>query len=184
VSRHIGKHRAAGVSLFIAMSLSGVVAMQMQPGDGWLFVGLMALCGVTSAAFLTLPLGIMGDIIDYDSLKTGESRGGLFFGVWAFFQQISPAIAIGITLPLLESLGFSAKGGNDAEALRALKYVYCLGPLPFMLAGAVMFMTFPIDARRHGIIRRRLDTRAARIRDAVRRSDLPTAALTPAPEAP
>ena len=163
ISRRIGKHRAAGISLFIAMSLSGIVAMQLQPGDGWLFVGLMALCGVTSAAFLTLPLGIMGDIIDYDTLKTGEARGGLFFGVWAFFQQISPAIAVGITLPLLESLGFSAKGGNDAEALRALKYVYCLGPLPFMLAGAVMFMSFPIDARRHGVIRRRLEARKARL---------------------
>jgi glycoside/pentoside/hexuronide:cation symporter, GPH family len=160
--------------------------MQMQPGDGWLFVGLMSLCGITSAAFLTLPLGIMGDIIDYDTLKTGEARGGLFFGVWAFFQQISPAIAIGVTLPLLEHLGFSAKGGNDAEALRALKYVYCLGPLPFMLAGALMFMTFPIDARRHGIIRRRLDARAARLRDAAWRGETPAVALTPnpAPEAP
>jgi Na+/melibiose symporter-like transporter len=185
VSRHIGKHRAAGISLFIAMSLSGIVAMQMQPGDGWLFVGLMALCGFTSAAFLTLPLGIMGDIIDYDTLKTGEARGGLFFGVWAFFQQISPAIAIGVTLPLLERLGFSAKGPNSPEALQALKYIYCLGPLPFMLAGALMFMTFPIDARRHGIIRRRLDRRAARNRDAAWRADAPAAVLTtPAPEAP
>ena len=185
VARRIGKHRAAGISLFIAMSLSGIVAMQLQPGDGWLFVGLMSLCGFTSAAFLTLPLGIMGDIIDYDTLKTGEARGGLFFGVWAFFQQISPAIAIGITLPLLEQLGFSAKGGNDAEALRALKYVYCLGPVPFMLAGALMFMTFPIDARRHGIIRRRLDLRAARSRDSAWRT-APAVALAPnpAPEAP
>ncbi|MBX3483398.1 MFS transporter [Phenylobacterium sp.] len=188
IARRIGKHRAAGISLFIAMSLSGVVAMQMQAGDGWLFVGLMSLCGLTSAAFLTLPLGIMGDIIDYDALKTGEARGGLFFGVWAFFQQISPAVAIGVTLPLLESLGFSAKGGNDAEALRALKYVYCLGPLPFMLAGAVMFMTFPIDARRHGIIRRRLDARAARLSPGAWRIEPSAASLAakpaPTPESP
>jgi Na+/melibiose symporter-like transporter len=163
IAKRIGKHRAAGFSLFIAMTLSGLVAMQMRPGDGWLFVGLMGLCGFTSAAFLTLPLGIMGDIIDYDTLKTGEQRGGLFFGVWAFFQQISPAIAIGVTLPLLERLGFSAKGHNTPEALQALKYVYCLGPLPFMLAGALMFLAFPIDARRHDIIRRRLESLKARL---------------------
>lgn len=163
ISRRIGKHRAAGISLFIAITLSGVVAMQMRPGDGWLFVGLMGICGFTSAAFLTLPLGIMGDIIDYDTLKTGEARGGLFFGVWGFFQQISPAIAIGVTLPLLEQLGFSAKGHNTLQALHALKYIYCLGPIPFMLAGAFMFLAFPIDARRHGIIRRRLESRGARL---------------------
>jgi Na+/melibiose symporter-like transporter len=163
IAKRIGKHRAAGISLFISITLSGLLATQLQPGDGWLFVGLMALMGFCSAAFLTLPLGIMGDIIDYDTLKTGESRGGLFFGVWAFFQQISPAIAIGVTLPLLEALGFSAKGPNTHEALLALKYVYCLGPVPFMLAGAVMFLVFPIDARRHGIIRRRLESRRNRL---------------------
>mgnify|MGYP000470442855 CR=1 FL=1 len=77
--------------------------------------------------------------------------------------QISPAIAVGIPLPLLEQLGFSAKGPNSPQALQALKYVYCLGPIPFMLAGALMFMAFPIDARRHGIIRRGLERRKARM---------------------
>lgn len=163
IAKRIGKHRAAGISLFISITLSGLLATQLQAGDGWLFVGLMGLMGFCSAAFLTLPLGIMGDIIDYDTLKTRETRGGLFFGVWAFFQQISPAIAIGVTLPLLEQLGFHAKGTNTPEALQALKYVYCLGPVPFMLAGAVMFLAFPIDARRHGIIRRRLESRRARL---------------------
>lgn len=160
VSKAIGKHRAAGISLLIAITLSGLIATRLQPGDGWLFVGLMALLGATSAAFLTLPLGIMGDVIDYDTLKTGEARGGLFFGVWGFFQQISPAIAVGVTLPFLELVGFSAKGQNSLEALAALKYVYCLAPIPFFMFGAWMFLAFPLDARRHGIVRRRLERRA------------------------
>jgi Na+/melibiose symporter-like transporter len=166
VSKRIGKHRAAGLSLLIAITLSGIVAMQLKPGDGWLFVGFMGFLGMTSAAFLTLPLGMVGDIIDYDTLRTGEARGGLFFGVWGFFQQISPAIAVGVTLPLLEHFGFSARGPNTAEGLRALKYAYCLGPVPFMAAGAVMFLAFPLDARRHGVVRRRLDGRARRERAA------------------
>ncbi|HVY85445.1 MAG TPA: MFS transporter [Caulobacterales bacterium] len=162
ISRRIGKHRAAATSLIIAICLSAILAMQLKPGDGWLFVGLMGFLGATSAAFLTLPLGMVGDIIDYDTLRTGHSRGGLYFGVWSFFQNVSPAIAIGITLPLLQALGFHAQGHNTPEALEALKLVYCLGPLPFFLAGALMFLVFPLDARRHGIIRRRLETRRAR----------------------
>ncbi|WP_395647643.1 MFS transporter [Terricaulis sp.] len=162
ISRRIGKHRAAAVSLIAAICLSAILAMQLQPGDGWLFVGLMAFLGATSAAFLTLPLGMVGDIIDYDTLRTGHSRGGLYFGVWSFFQNVSPAIAIGITLPLLEALGFNAHGHNTPEALYALKLVYCFGPVPFFLIGAVMFFFFPLDARRHGIIRRRLEARRAR----------------------
>ena len=162
ISRHIGKHKAAGISLFLAISLNGLLAMQIGPGQGWLFVALMCLLGITSSAFLTLPLGIVGDIIDYDTLKTRQSRGGLFFGIWALFQYMSPALAIGITLPALEYLGFSATGGNTPEALQALKYVFILAPLPFFLGGALMFFLFPIDARRHAIIRRRIDARRRR----------------------
>lgn len=162
ISRRIGKHRAAAFSLIIAICISAILAMQLRPGDGWLFVALMGFLGATSAAFLTLPLGMVGDIIDYDTLRTGHSRGGLYFGVWSFFQNVSPAIAIGITLPLLQSLGFNAHGHNTPEALEALKLVYCLGPLPFFLTGALMFLFFPLDARRHGIIRRRLALRRER----------------------
>lgn len=162
ISRRIGKHKAAGYSLLIAVCLSAFLAFQLRPGDGWLFVALMAVLGATSAAFLTLPLGIVGDIIDYDTLRTGESRGGLFFGVWSFFQNVSPALAIGITLPVLQAFGFTATGENSPEALMALRVIYCLAPAPLFIIGAIIFLRFPLDARRHGVIRKRLDARRSR----------------------
>lgn len=177
VSRHIGKHKAAGISLFIAISLNGILAMQIAPGQGWLFVALMCLLGITSSAFLTMPIGIVGDIIDYDTLKTGQSRGGLFFGIWALFQYMSPALAIGLTLPALEYFGFTATGENSPAALQALKYMFILAPLPFFLGGALMFFLFPIDARRHGIIRRRIDARKRR--EAVGEPTLAPSQITP-----
>lgn len=162
VSRRIGKHRAAAISLILAIAINTVVATLLQPGDGWLFVASMALAGATSAGFLTLPLGMMGDIIDYDTLKTGASRGGIYFGIWSFAQKVSPALAVGITLPFLAWLGFDPAAKGSHEGVEALKYVYALGSTPFFLAGALMLWIFPIDARRHGIIRRRLDARIAR----------------------
>ena len=162
MSRRIGKHKAAGYSLLIAICLSALLAFQLRPGDGWLFVALMAVLGATSAAFLTLPLGMVGDIIDYDTLRTGESRGGLYFGVWSFFQNVSPALAIGVTLPVLHLFGFTATGENSPEALTALRVVYCLAPAPLFMVGALIFLRFPLDARRHAIIRKRLDVRQSR----------------------
>ena len=162
ISRRIGKHRAAGYSLLIAVCLSALLAFQLRPGDGWLFVALMSLLGATSAAFLTLPLGIVGDIIDYDTLRTGETRGGLYFGVWSFFQNVSPALAIGITLPLLDAFGFTATGENSPQALMALRVIYCLAPAPLFIIGAIVFLRFPLDAKRHAIIRKRLDLRRTR----------------------
>lgn len=161
ISRRIGKHRAAGVSLFVAISINLVVVLQLEPGDGWLFVALLAVIGGISAAFLTLPVGIVGDVIDYDTLKTGAVRGGLYFGVWSFFQKLAPAVAVGGALPLLSFLGFNPAQTNDLQALDALKYVFCLAPAPFFLLGAVSLFLFPLDERRHGIIRRRLERRMA-----------------------
>ncbi|MBC2778947.1 MFS transporter [Parasphingopyxis marina] len=162
ISRRIGKHKAVAYSLFIAIICSSCVAFQLRPGDGWLFVGLMGVLGGASSAFLTLPVGIMGDVIDYDALKTGEQRGGIYFGIWAFAQQIAPALAVGTALPMLDWLGFSASQDNSPEALDALRYVYCLAPLPFYVIAAVLLLWFPLDDRRHGIIRRRLERRRLR----------------------
>lgn len=162
ISRRIGKHRAAGISLLLAIALNTGVTLWLQPGDGWLFVATMALSGAASAGFLTLPLGMMGDVIDYDALKTGTARGGLYFGIWSFAQKISPALAIGVTLPLLGYLGFDPAAKAHAAGLDALKYVFVLGSTPFFILAALLLLIFPIDARRHGIIRRRIDARALR----------------------
>lgn len=162
ISRKIGKHKAVAYSLLLGVSISSLFTFALQPGDGYWFMGLMVVLGAASAAFLTLPVGIMGDIIDYDAMKNGEQRGGLFFGLWAFAQQIAPAIAIAATLPLLQWLGFNPAGQNTPEALQSLRIIYCFGPLPFYLIGALLLLRFPIDARRHAIIRKRLDSRRRR----------------------
>jgi Na+/melibiose symporter-like transporter len=140
------------------------VVLVLKPGDGWLFVGCMTVAGGCSAGYLTLPLGMMGDIIDYDSLKTGSARGGLYFGIWSFVQKLTPALAVGVTLWGLTWFGFDPAAKGSTSGLEALKYVFGLGSAPFFLAGAVLLLVFPIDARRHGIIRRRLESR--KIRDA------------------
>jgi len=60
-------------------------------------------------------------------------------------------------------LGFHSGGGHDGQAsLDALKYVYCFGPVPFYVLGGVLLYWFPITARRHDIIRRRLHQRQQR----------------------
>ncbi|HRD27403.1 MAG TPA: MFS transporter [Caulobacter sp.] len=162
ISRRIGKHRAAGISLIAAILINAVVALLLQPGDGWWFVGAMIVAGAASAGYLTLPLGMMGDIIDFDALRTGQNRGGLYFGIWSFAQKISPAIAVGVTLPLLTYVGFDPASKDGTAGVTALKYIFALGSTPLFLIGALLLMAFPIDARRHAIIRRRLDSLAER----------------------
>jgi Na+/melibiose symporter-like transporter len=162
VSRRLGKHIATAVSLLISMGLYAGVTPFLSPGDGWFYVALLAVMGASSAGFTTLPMGLIGDIIDLDTLRHGQPRGGIYWGVWSFAQKVSPALGIGVTLTLLKALGFAPGVHNSDSALAALKYVYCFGPAPFYIVGGIMLLWFPIDARRHDIIRRRLLMRERR----------------------
>ncbi|HEY1836688.1 MAG TPA: MFS transporter [Rhizomicrobium sp.] len=163
ISRRIGKHRAMAISLLGSMVFFGLLMPMIKPGQGHLFIWLVGILGVTSSGSATLPIGIIGDIIDYDTLIHRQPRGGIYWGMWSFAQKASPALAIGATLPLLTFLGFNPGGHNTPAALDALKYVFCFGPIPFYVVGSVLLFWFPIDARRHGIIRRRLMAQEARM---------------------
>jgi Na+/melibiose symporter-like transporter len=165
ISRRIGKHRATAISLLLSMAFYAFVTPLLGPGDGWVYVGLLAIMGASSSGFITLPLGIIGDIIDYDTLIHRVPRGGIFFGVWSFAQKVAPAAGIGITLPFLQWLGYTPGKHNGEQALLALKYLYCYGPVPLLVIGGVFLLVyFPIDERRHDIIRRRLMQREERDR--------------------
>jgi Na+/melibiose symporter-like transporter len=163
VSRRIGKHSAMAVSLLGSMLLFGLLMPLLHPGQGHLFVWLIALLGATSSGANTLPLGIIGDIIDYDTLIHRQPRGGIYWGMWSFAQKASPALAIGATLPFLHWLGFQPSAHNTPASLDALKYVFCFGPIPFYVVGSALLFWFPIDAQRHAVIRRRLMAREARM---------------------
>jgi glycoside/pentoside/hexuronide:cation symporter, GPH family len=164
ISRRIGKHRAIAYSLLMAMAIFGLAVPMLHRGQGYLFVWIAAVLGAVSSGYITLPIGIIGDVIDYDTLKHRVPRGGLYWGVWSFTQKVTPAFSIALTLPMLKWLGFNPGGHNTPAALEALKYTFCYSTIPLYVAGAILLLYFPLDARRHAIIRRRLEQREARAR--------------------
>ncbi len=162
ISRRIGKHRAISFSLLASMAIFAVWAPFLKAGDGWWYVVLVGVLGAVSCGYQTLPISIIGDVIDYDTLKHGLPRGGIYWGVWSFAQKVAPALGIGITLPALKLLGFHPGGTNSHAALIALRNTFCFAVIPFLVGGAVLLLGFPIDDRRHGLIRKRLEDRERR----------------------
>jgi len=164
ISRRIGKHRAIAYSLFMVMAIFALAVPFLHRGQGLAFVLIMGVLGVASSGYVTLPISVIGDVIDFDTLKHSMPRGGLFWGVWSFAQKVTPAFSIAVTLPALKWFGFNPGGHNSPEALLALKYAFCFGGTGFLVAGGLLLLLFPLDARRHAIIRRRLDQREVRAR--------------------
>jgi Na+/melibiose symporter-like transporter len=72
-------------------------------------------------------------------------------------------LAIGLTYPLLQRLGFNPAEGavNTPQAIMRLQEAFLGGPIIFVILGGLCLIGWRLDAKRHGVIREQLDARDA-----------------------
>ena len=162
VSRIVGKHRAWCVAM-IAACLAFVWVPLLGPGDILAFGVICLITGMSLGADLSLPPALQADVVDYDTLRSGRHRAGIFFALWGMSTKLAFAFAVGIALPSLAFFGFNTDGENDARAILAISVGYALVPVILKVAAIYLIWGFPITASRHLIIRQRLDSLASRI---------------------
>ena len=124
-------------SWMLGMVLSIVIfiwAMQLSTGDTTAFIVICALSGIALSADLTIPSALLAGVIA-DAGDRGRAEGA-YFGWWNFATKINLALAAGLTLPLLELLGYTP-GTQQPQALTALTIVYCLVPIAIKVVAAL-----------------------------------------------
>jgi Na+/melibiose symporter-like transporter len=106
----------------------------------------------------------MGDIVDYGTLKTGVRRTGSYFAFYLLINKVAIALGAGMGFMLLSLFGYSAKPGavNDDLAKLGMLITVALIPMILKSGGGLLMWWFPLDERRHDIIRRRLAQKAQR----------------------
>ncbi|MFO1393366.1 MAG: MFS transporter [Steroidobacteraceae bacterium] len=158
-----GKHRVWAVGA----AASGIVtplALLVPAGESALpliLVYSLAL-GFIETAWMVAPSSILGDITDYDTLKTGADQAGAYFAFNALLMKVSAAIGGGVAFWVLGLLDYNVKGSNSGTQLLGLHLSFAILPAAIYVLCAVAIWWFPIDARRHSIIRRRIEARARR----------------------
>jgi glycoside/pentoside/hexuronide:cation symporter, GPH family len=131
------KHIGLAKSWLLGMVLSVLVfvwAMQLGTGDTTAFLVICALSGIALSADLTIPSALLAGVIA-DAGDRGRAEGS-YFGWWNFATKLNLALAAGLTLPLLELLGYTP-GTQQPHALTALTIVYCLVPIAIKLVAAL-----------------------------------------------
>lgn len=159
-ARH-GKHRVWMAVMALSALVFTLVPL-LGPGDAPWFLVICVITGMGLGADLTLPPSMQADVIDLDTLKGRQRRGGLFFALWGVATKLSLALGVGIAFPLLDLVGFSGGGDNTAVALFTLAALYSLVPAVFKLASIGVFFRYPITAQRQGRIRRLIEAREGR----------------------
>lgn len=165
LSKRWGKHRAWCVSMAMAC-LAFIWVPLLEPGQVIAFGAICVITGMGLGADLSLPPALQADVVDYDTLRSGQHRAGFFFALWSMSTKLAFALAVGIAYPLLDAVGFSPSGDNDANAIFAIAAGYALVPVALKLTTIFMIWGFPITAERQSIIRRRLESLTMRATDA------------------
>lgn len=147
VSRHYNKHRMlAAMSSFALLIFCTVLFM--RPGDWKYYLFIQIFAGLVANAGAVLVPSMAADVIDQDTVESGQQRGALFMALWGTADKLALALAAGLTLPLLEFLGFNPTIDNDMAGLNALKYCYAVIPLICLTISVLFIWNFPITRER------------------------------------
>jgi len=160
-AKRLGKHQTWSVAILMACAFF-LWTPFLSPDTAWVYVLIVACTGFATGADLALPSAINGDIIEWDALKTGYKRPGLFFALWGTASKLAYGLAIGVAFPLLDVFGFDANGFNTDSSITALAFLYGVPCIVFKLSALWVMRGYPITEVEHRKIRAALEEREAR----------------------
>jgi len=152
----IGKHWTLSVGL--AMFCLALIVFAFAPRENILFavIGVSVLGGGFSALFI-MPTSMLADIVDYDTVTSGEKRAGLYIAVFKFATKFTMALSVGIAYGILELIGYDAQGGNGEFGAFAIKLVALWIPALILLPAIVLISRFPINKHEQELIRQKIE---------------------------
>ncbi len=151
-----GKHRTLSIAMYYGALTLPLVVFMPREEFWWLFAG-NTLYGIAYGAGSFLLRAVMADVCDYDALETGQQRTGLYYSLLTMTNKVGAALAVGITYPLLDVIGFVPQpGANSPETLNQLLAIYVTLPAIFMIGAGLVMWKFPLDKQAQEDLRRRL----------------------------
>lgn len=163
LSKRIGKHKAWIACLMVYPCFSWLYLL-LGPGDFWWMLPIALVTGFGGGSSAVLSNSMKADVIDLDTLKTGENRAALFFAIWATTQKLALSFGPALALYAIVLLGYDDSPGamHTESSLWGVKAVFALGPPIFMILTAWVVWRYPISEVRHRKMREAIERRNAR----------------------
>jgi Na+/melibiose symporter-like transporter len=124
---------------------------------------VLFLTGFFAAGFNVLTRAMTADVADEVRLRQGKERSGLLYALTTLTSKIAAGASIFLTFNVLSQVGYDPKLGqaNSPEAIQALMLCFLVGPIVFVMLGALTMIGYRLDAERAADVRRQLDARDA-----------------------
>ncbi|WP_017661367.1 MFS transporter [Baaleninema simplex] len=158
LSCRLGKHQTF-IAAMVWMALMLPLLLWVEPGNLTANVIVNALYGLAGGASPFLLRSILADVTDFDTLKSGTQRTGLYYALLMMTNKFGYALAVGIMYPVLDRIGFVPEQTNTAATLEGLKMLFVFSPMVLVLLSAAVMWRFPLDANAQLELRRQLAER-------------------------
>lgn len=157
----IGKHRVWALGWAGAAVLGVCMALVPKGPEGVIpLLIVMGLYGSCSSVESFAPYAVLGDVIDYDNLKTRVNRSGNFNSLAVLASKINLAIGGATGFFLLDFFEFDVTGAQNTAAAEFGFLATFVGiPVLLYTCSSVLVWRFPLNRRKHGVVRRRLAQR-------------------------
>ena len=130
------------------------------PGDHALLFSLAAAGGLLAGGLDVIMPSLQADVIDWDELRTGERKEGVYFAAWHLAEKLAMGIAAAVTGLALAASGFVPNRPQGEGALLAMRLLLSLFPLGCYSVGALLFVRFGLDRAAHARVQHEIKARS------------------------
>ena len=151
-SRRIGKKHTFLIALVLSLPvwLSWAIAAQGDPLSLVYLRGV--LLGVSGSGIILMGQSMLPDTMEYDFLRTGLRREGIFAALYTTVEKLSGAVGVALIGALLGAYGYIQSSGaavvQPASAIWAIRFAMAYVPALITLAGVVALFFYDLDERR------------------------------------
>jgi GPH family glycoside/pentoside/hexuronide:cation symporter len=128
-------------------------------GDVLLVCLLCGACAVGAASLEVNFSSLAADVIDYDELRTGERKEGVYFAIWNLAEKSAMGIGGAMVGFLLAASGFEPNAEQGQSSLVAIRAMESVIPAVGFIAGTLVFLRFGLTREAHAQVRAELDAR-------------------------
>lgn len=141
-----------GMSLWIIVQL---LIWSIAPGNIEAILYLAVLAGLMTSNAHVVPESMFPDVIDWDELRSGSRREGLYYGAVNFIRKLSSALATFLALQILGWSGYVTPPDGlrvftqSQSALAAIRFLVGPGVIFLIIPAIVLTLLFPMDRKKH-----------------------------------
>jgi len=150
IARRLGKKRPAfWGALFVGVTTCFIYPL-LPPEQLWAPMVFASVLAGFAVGSIILFDSLVADVVDYDELRTGQHREGLYFGCWLMATKVARAgglMAAGFTL---DRIGF-VEGVDEQAPEVGWRIALLFGPGVgfFFIIAALVFLFMPLTPERH-----------------------------------